>query len=542
MHGALTFLGAKRVDERVPDFPWPEEAIRSQLERILGHEEFRATDKMREFLRFVVEQTLAGNARHLKGYTIAVEVFGRGEEFDAAHDPVVRIQAGRLRRAMERYYLVAGGRDPIRIEIPKGGYVPVFSEGPSAGATRGDRPQRRRSRAGWPCVLVQPFEDMTGDPALAYLGPGLATELCIGLGSCPEFRVMLSDPQVTNAGTAQARPDFVVRGSVRRQGQEAKVVVQLIGAESGEQFWVDSIRAPLDDDGLITFQEDAANAITAHIAGEHGVIFRVVSGRRTDAAKREMSSYQAILKAYAYHQRVDEASYAEALTALTEAHRADPGCGLVCTMLAIMYADNLAMEFFDPGQTPLDEALHLAHEGVRLEPGNQLSRLVLARLHVLDEDLAAGLSEAEAALALHPDSMLFMDAIGYVMCLLGDFERGLPLVRRAIAENPYYRRFVHYATWLDAYRRGDDEGALAETPWLNGVGYFWDPLARAASLGQLGRKAEARAAVRELLELKPDFARRGRLLVRRYVKDPGLHRRIVEGLEGAGLVLESAEA
>jgi hypothetical protein len=65
---------------------------------------------MRDFLRFVVEETLAGNARQLKGFTIAREVFGRDEDFDAALDPVVRIQAGWLRRAIERYYLVVGGR------------------------------------------------------------------------------------------------------------------------------------------------------------------------------------------------------------------------------------------------------------------------------------------------------------------------------------------------------------------------------------------------------------------------------------------------
>ena len=89
---------------------WSSEAIRAQLSRILGHAEFQATDKMHDFLRFVVEETLAGRSQHIKGFTIAVEVYGRDTDFDAAHDPVVRIQAGRLRRAMERYYLVSGGR------------------------------------------------------------------------------------------------------------------------------------------------------------------------------------------------------------------------------------------------------------------------------------------------------------------------------------------------------------------------------------------------------------------------------------------------
>ena len=102
-------------------------AIREQLGRILASPEFHATDKMRGFLRFVVEEKLAGRSHRLKGYTVAVEVFGRGEDFDAANDPIVRIQAGRLRRALERYYLVAGRLDPILIDIPKGRYVPRFT-------------------------------------------------------------------------------------------------------------------------------------------------------------------------------------------------------------------------------------------------------------------------------------------------------------------------------------------------------------------------------------------------------------------------------
>ena len=100
--------------------PSPEE-VQAQLERILGHRDFEASGRTREFLRFVVEETLAGRRHRLKGYTIAVEVFGRAKDFDANLDPIVRIQAGRLRRALERYYLVAGGDDPVLITVPKGG-------------------------------------------------------------------------------------------------------------------------------------------------------------------------------------------------------------------------------------------------------------------------------------------------------------------------------------------------------------------------------------------------------------------------------------
>jgi adenylate cyclase len=96
------------------------------LERVVASPDFAASDRARRFLRYVVEETLAGRAERIKAFSVAVEVFGRDESFDPQNDPVVRIEAGRLRRAMEHYYLLSGRNDPVVIEVPKGGYVPVF--------------------------------------------------------------------------------------------------------------------------------------------------------------------------------------------------------------------------------------------------------------------------------------------------------------------------------------------------------------------------------------------------------------------------------
>lgn len=126
-------MGQSGTEFNVNEAPgiWPvlglsEEDIRTQLDRILGNVEFSVPERLRRFLSYVVEQALAGHADRIKAYSIAVEVFGRDVNCDIQNDPVVRIEAGRLRRALERYYLLAGSLDPVLIEIPKGGYVPKF--------------------------------------------------------------------------------------------------------------------------------------------------------------------------------------------------------------------------------------------------------------------------------------------------------------------------------------------------------------------------------------------------------------------------------
>ena len=102
------------------------ETARAQLERIVASPAFAASAKRKAMLRFVVEETLAGRADRLKGYTIASAVFGRDETFDAQTDPVVRLEARRLRRDLDGYYASDGADDPLRITIPKGGYAVVF--------------------------------------------------------------------------------------------------------------------------------------------------------------------------------------------------------------------------------------------------------------------------------------------------------------------------------------------------------------------------------------------------------------------------------
>ena len=101
--------------------------VRAQLERLVASPDFDAPARARKFLRYIVEETLAGRADRIKAYSVGTEVFERDANFDAQSDPVVRIEAGRLRRALEHYYLVPGLSDPVIIDIPKGAYIPHFT-------------------------------------------------------------------------------------------------------------------------------------------------------------------------------------------------------------------------------------------------------------------------------------------------------------------------------------------------------------------------------------------------------------------------------
>jgi hypothetical protein len=108
-----------------PERPHPDD-IREGLHRIINSSCFRDAYRLTSFLSFIVEMTLMGDGKKLKAYTIAVEALGRGTDFDPQIDPIVRVEAVRLRQALARYYSGTGRDDPLVIEVPRGSYVPAF--------------------------------------------------------------------------------------------------------------------------------------------------------------------------------------------------------------------------------------------------------------------------------------------------------------------------------------------------------------------------------------------------------------------------------
>jgi tetratricopeptide (TPR) repeat protein len=124
------------------------------------------------------------------------------------------------------------------------------------------------------------------------------------------------------------------------------------------------------------------------------------------------------------------------------------------------------------------------------------------------------------------------------MTLSGDWKQGTKLIQKAIRENPYHADFVHYALWANWTRQKDYERAYQETMHLRSPQLFWESLARATTLGNLGRLEEGKKCAEGLLALKPDFPIRGRVLISRFVKFDNIAESIVSGLKKCGLKLD----
>jgi adenylate cyclase len=516
------------------------EEIRTELKRILESPDFDASQRSRDILSFVVEETLAKRSHTLKGFTIATQVFGRMNDFDPILDPIVRIEMGKLRRALEHYYLTKGKQNPIRIEIPKGTNVPTFHD--RARMELGNKSGMEEApevsfEGSWPSVLVRPFQNLTGDPDKDYLGIGLATELASEISSFQEIRVLLYSLEGQGRRAADQGVRFTIQGNIREDRAGIKLAVNLMDTTSNKQIWSDTYSSDLETLQLIVFQEKIAQEIAVKTAGEHGVIVRALSQEAKNKPQCHLKSYEAVLRYYEFYQMHTPESFLRAKEALENAVRLEAECGQVWGLLGHIYANIYSLEL--PGfETALEKAREYAIRGVHLSPENQRCRAILAQVFMFSNEINAALTEANRALALNPNSLFLLDGIGYLLTLLGNWKRGPALIREVIQRNPYYSLYVHYALWVDWIRQDNYEQAHLEVMNFRRSSLFWEPLMQAATFGLLGRYEEGKQAVQKLLELKPDFPSRGRILIKHYIKFDDIVDRVIEGLSKIGLKVE----
>jgi TolB-like protein len=518
------------------------EEILQQFRRIVESPDFSATPQQRAFLEFVVTQTLSGKGHNIKGYTIATQVLGRDENFDQAIDPIVSIQANKLRRALERYYLLSGKEDTIHLEIPWGTYVPVFKTRTAVETKpvlHNGKNQDTCFEESLPAVLIKPFTNLTNDKEKDYLGAGFAAELATEINRFQSVCVLQYGSEEKGKRSSDTAARFVIEGNIRGNKNGIKVVVNLIDAKNSKQKWSGTQRLEGDLTTIIKFQEEVASIFGAVVAGEHGIISRILSVESKKIPPGQLKTYEAILRYHQYDQTLTPGDFRRAYEALEIARINEPECGQVWTFLARLHANIFSLEI--PGFDVRDsenKAIEYAEKGARLNPDNQGARAMLAFVRMLNNDIAAARREINLAFELNPESLYMMDGIGYVKTLLGEWEQGPALIRKAKKLNPYYKPLVHYALWVDCLRQHDFQKAYLETTGLRKPAIFWYPLAKASTLGLLDEIAEGRKYAEDLLQLKPDFEERGRTLIGRYIKFDNIADLVIEGLDRVGVTID----
>ncbi len=523
-----------------------EEAIRQQLAKILISPTFVNSTNLHTFLSFIVEKTLAGESADIKGYTVATQVLGRKSDFDPNLDPIVRILAGRLRRALELYYSEPGKSDTVVIDVPKGAYVPFFrsvSRQKDAGIViPGVRPEPILALPSGPSVAVMPLLNLSGDRKQEYFTEGLAEELTSELARYQELRVIAYqstrrwkgkqiDPRAAGQDLGVR---FLVEGSIRKDARTVKIDLHMVETQKGQRVWGEQYCRELKADSLIAIQEEIARQVAARIGSLYGIILQTLSRESRKKPPESLETYEAFLRFYHHATIMSPQTFAETLKMLEQAVAREPESGFAWSLLSFLYGQSYSLQLA-PMDSPLEQALVAARKGAALEPENQITRTALAHVYFFRNERELFLSEAETALALNPNAAGLIGFLGWLLALYGEWEQGLAILEKGKKLNPHYPGWFHLAPFFNYYLQERCEEAYQEALAFQMPQLFWDPLLRAAALGRLGRKQEGAQALAELLHLRPDFPTAGPFLISCYAKFPYLIEGLLDGLRLAGL-------
>jgi adenylate cyclase len=552
------------------------------LARILASECFAQAGRSSDFLRFVVEQTLDGAGARLKGYSIGVEVFGRPADFDPQADPLVRVEAGRLRRRLAQYYGGEGAADPIRIRLPRGNYAVTceYVEPRRAGLASSVAPlagrrsvpvawrraaaalgillvaavgviawQQRALSEGrealevlaepaateWPRILVLPFENLSrGSPRLGGLAASMTEEVMLVLGQL-DLSVIATQAGWYGPAAAMAPPhDYVLTGTVREGGARARITVRLVDAKTSAQLWTKAYDQPLAIERLPDLQEQVAREVAA-VAAPYGPIFEAELTRARRSVHL-LGLRDCLAKYYEYRRDMGPAPFRESLACfqsltLRESKRAPAWAGL-----AMLYLDDYGFHF--GGSPSADAALLLAREAtaaaLALDEDYFLGHLALARLQFFDGD-ARFAATVERVLELEPDSAEVRAYLGIMLAAAGDSERGVELVDEATRLSPNPPGVFNLVYALTALGENRPDEALAAALRIETPNWFVSHLTLAAAAALAGDQALAARARARLLELNPGFEAEAAEFLRRWRYHPGLAAAQIRGLEAAGL-------
>lgn len=514
--------------------------MRSQLEKLVASGDFKASNRNRSFLEFVVGETLAGRSELIKAYTIATSVFGRGVDFDPQFDSIVRIEAGRLRRALEHYYLTGGRADPVVISIPKGSYVPEFSANVvSEDVIQAPGPERNglHTRFGV-SILVPGFEEEGDQAAYPNLTRGFTRHVVAGLSRFTELSVFgpgTSAFQGAKSWQVESDVDYLVTGGTSISPTHFRAEALLLDVHTGRCLWGDVFDSPIEPQGLASARDEVASAIVRALAQPYGAIF-VAQSRDIDTAVDTSMPYASVLLFRRYARTYDRTLQETVRRTLETAISRDPGNAEAVACLSQLYT-NIFRFGINPRPEPAERAFELARRAIELAPNSSRSHHALSRAYWFAGETTASFRELEIARTLNPHDTGVLADLGQQRAMMADWDEAIPLLEAAFAHNPGLPSTYHVGFALFHFFQSRFDVALAEARKINVESIIYGHMMVAVSAIRLGHDAEAELALAKLLKLDPDYGEHAMTDLARRNVNPDLAVALLEALADAGLRL-----
>jgi tetratricopeptide (TPR) repeat protein len=565
--------GTERQSRVAVDF----EASRAELDRLLGDPDFHCTDRNKSFLKFVAQALFKGRGESIKAYTVAVDVFGRPASFDPTTDPIVRIEATRLRACLSSYYDLHARQGSVRIDLPKGRYVPIFSR--IATAAEADQalwvpaapellspsqPPERLSRL-YPSARMKwggATAGIVGGVLLGaallvgFLGPGvgpvvsekpfvqlemkfngspadleaerLRDTLMVALSRFQTLRVMATDNDVQPGGAARRyRITMKYTG-----GWDRAVWWQVVDLASGE-----ALRTDVEKTGTMTATSSDSvdalvNRLAVRFAGTKGLFSHLETAREID---NPTLGNGCILRASLAIDAADVPALKQAQGCIEQTLALRPSDADADAALSAVL---LALDRPDAPTELTRRALSLADRAVALAPDSARVAVTKMMAEFRSGGIEAAIRSGRRAIELNPLNSAAKTKLGTVLFVSGQWEEGIALVMAGSAIEDDALPEAETMLAFDAYRRGDYEDALSRLERNAPSHCYCAQLLQVATLGQLGRSDDASQAMEALRRARPGFDKHFLPTMARWQFAPTLVASLRAGLEKAGLEIQ----
>lgn len=583
-------------DGRAPaSAPIGDDEIRAELSRILHSPDFRSSRRRRDLFGYLVEETLAGRGHLLKGYTIGISVFGRPDDFDARADPVVRLEAHRLRRDLAAYYVAEGRGNPLRITVPKGHYVPEVARSetvaavPEVAAEPDDgEPQSVAAEAApppatgsprhrllavvaalaalaglllgawWfgtpkpaaveaPRLMVMPFEVLGSRPEDTFLAVGIADQIVTELTRFPDFRLYLPVPPSASEGgdaitaARQQGITYAVAGSVSSDGSAVRIGGKLVEVASGRVLWAGDYDRPFTPTSLLAVQSEISSAIASTLGQPYGVIKSDITDRLSPEITPSMPSYECVLRSYAYRRNFDPALHAPLMACLQRAVERDPRYADAWAMLGWLQLGAGRFGLTPDRDRAYAEAFDSASHAVGLDDRSIVALKALASIDHYRGNYAASERVQRRALALNPNDPDTLAQLGWRLAVRGNFKDGIPYLEQAIQRTMNPPGWYFHLIAVDDYLQGrfDEMLKAAQRGTTDASGISWSFVAIAE--GALGDRKAARDALDRMAAISPRLARDPAAVYRGHQAIEPIVTALTAGLRQAGWTAPPAD-
>jgi len=362
---------------------------------------------------------------------IGRKVFDRGADFDPSIDPIVRVEATRLRSKLLQYYRTEGRHDSLVITLPKGGYVPAF---------------RRKRRSSPPAVApkaraiaVLPFHNLSTDPARDFLCEGIAEELIHVLSRIDGIRVISgnSTRRLKSAvidlrfAAEQLKAGFVVEGSVRDVGGRVRVSAQLVETEGF--CCLASASYDVEEGDVPSLREKLVGDLTLALPSHKDT----PQPRRTRASTYESPEHHSLYLKGNYHlNRRSEESLAKSIRCFETLIGSAPAHarGLAGLSRALVLR---AWHGYSAPHEVMPRAKAAASQAVKLDPRSAEAHIALGLVRQLyDWDWIRALQDFQLAVDLEPSNATALYEYGFFLSRKGELDGAFPLMRRALELDP----------------------------------------------------------------------------------------------------------